>query len=105
MAARDDTGQIEVATSYPPYAFFYGALTPTVQIDDERHRCSWGTSTFDVPPGRHLVAVSYPWLFMRECGRNTVTVDVGAGSSTRVRYRPWLIRFVPGRIRVDASSS
>jgi hypothetical protein len=98
-----DMARIEVVTSYPPYAFFYGALTPTIQIDHDRVRRPWGASTFVVSPGRHLVAVSYPWVFMRECGRNTVTIDVHAGEMMRVSYRPWLVRFVPGRIRVESA--
>ena len=31
-------------TSYPPYAFFYGVLKPTIQIDQERYRRPWGAS-------------------------------------------------------------
>ena len=103
MNQQSDMAQIEVVTSYPPYAFFYGALAPTIQIDQERYGRDWGASTFVVPPGRHLVAVSYPWLFMRECGRNQTTVDVQAGESTRVSYRPWFVRFVPGRIRIESA--
>ncbi len=93
--------RIEVTTSYSPFAFFYGMVTPTIQIDDERHRSPWGTSTFEVAPGRHLVAVSYPWFFFRECGRNSVVFEVAPGETKRVTYRPWLIRFIPGRIRIE----
>jgi hypothetical protein len=108
MRNSGDAQQIEVGwwpgdARYPRYAFFYGALTPTIQIDQERYRRDWGSSTFVVSPGRHLVAASYPWLFMRECGRNKATVDVQAGESTRVSYRPWLVRFVPGRIRIESA--
>jgi hypothetical protein len=66
------------------------------------HRLRPLGSTF-VAAGRHLVAVSYPWLFMRECGRNKATVDVQAGESMRVSYRPWFVRFVPGRIRIESA--
>ena len=101
MTEAPSVAVIEVTTSYPPIAFLYGGLTLTIQIDDDRYRRPWGVSTFDVPAGTHEVAVSYPYLLWRECGRNSVVVHLGAGETRRVSYRPRAIRFIRGRIEAD----
>jgi hypothetical protein len=91
VAAR---GHIEVTTSHSWLEFLYAMVTPTIEIGDQVHRKPWGTSTFDVVPGKHLVAVSYPWLFFDRCGRNTIVVEVAADETKYMTYRPWMIRFI-----------
>ena len=98
-----ELGHIEVTTSYSWFAYMYGMVTPTIEIGDQAHRKPWGTSRFDVAPGKHLVAVSYPWLFFDRCGRSTVAVEVAPGETKYVTYRPWIVRFIPGRIRVRSA--
>jgi hypothetical protein len=94
-----ELGHIEVTTSYSALAYMYSLVTPTIEIDDQAHRRPWGTTTFDVAPGTHFVAVSYPWLFFSRCGRSSIVVDLAPGETKYVTYRPWLVRFIPGRIR------
>ena len=101
MSEATSSAVIEVTASYPPFAALYGASAPTIQIDDDRYRRPWGVSTFRVPAGTHEVAVSYPYLFWRECGRRSVFVHVRAGDTRRVSYQPSAIRFIRGRIEVD----
>jgi hypothetical protein len=105
-----DLGHIEVMTSYPLFAYpadptlvMYGLDRPTIEIDGNAHRKPWGAHVFDVEPGRHVVAVSFPWLFMRRCGRNSVTVELEPGETKYVAYRPSLVRFIPGRIRTRSA--
>ena len=95
-----ELGHIEVTTSYPAFAYLYAMSRPTIEIDGDEHREPWGTHTFDVEPGRHVVAVSYPWLFMRRCGRRSIAFELDPGETKHVTYRPWSVRFIPGRIRV-----
>jgi hypothetical protein len=99
---RDGVARIEIVTSHPAFAFFYKTLQPNVRLDDELHGAPWGTSHFDVAPGTHTVAVSYPWL-LREAGRATVTLTLQPGETKRVRYHARMIRFVPGKISVEGS--
>jgi len=61
----------------------------------------WGTSSFEIPPGKHVIAVSYPWLFSPRCGRNTVEVEAAPGEIVRVTYVAPPIRYMPGKITVD----
>jgi hypothetical protein len=46
--------------------------------------------------------VSYPWLpASRRTNAATVTVEVSAGRTVRVRYTARLLQFLPGKLRVD----
>jgi hypothetical protein len=95
------TATIEVTIGHSPLAFLYRLFRPNVRLDGELHRRPWGTHAFTVAPGLHTVEVSYPWLFSPECGRNGVAVRVHPGEVKRVVYRAGVLRFVPGRIRVE----
>lgn len=96
-----DGGVIEVTAAHSPFAFIYGLFRPTIEIDDRVEKRPWGTSAFEVAAGKHVVAVSYPWLFSRRCGRNAIEVDVRAGETVRVRYTARNVRYVPGTIVVE----
>ncbi len=97
---REGVARIEIVTSHPAFAYFYKAVQPNVRLDDELHGAPWGTSHFDVAPGTHTVAISYPWL-VQEAGRATVTITLQPGETKRVCYRARMIRFVPGKISVE----
>ena len=92
--------RLEVTIAHDPLAFFYGLFTPTVAINGIRERRPWGTHQFDLDPGEYEVAISYPWIFSAECGKNTIRVRLLQGAVTRVRYRAGLIRYLPGSIAV-----
>jgi hypothetical protein len=48
------------------------------------------------------VGASYPWLFARHCGKNTVHLELAPGQVVRVRYHVSALRFVPGSIQVES---
>jgi hypothetical protein len=94
-----ELGHIEVSTSYSWFAYMYAMVDPRIEIDGVTYRRPWGTWTFDVEPGAHVVAVSYPWLVFPRCGRSQVEIELAPGETKYVTYRPWIVRFIPGRIR------
>jgi len=96
-----ETGVVEVTTSHSPLAFIYALVQTTIEIDNRVERRPWGTHRFEVAPGEHTIAVSYPWVFDRRCGRNSVTVTVRAGETARIAYRAPLIRYLPGKITTE----
>ena len=100
MAGQGITG-IEVKAGFFLLAFFLFFCTPRIEIDGAVHKKSWGTHFFEVAPGRHEVAVYFRYLFMAQCGRNSVSVDVAQGAVTRVRYNmpPWM--FAKGSLKVS----
>ena len=94
-------GVVEITASYSPLAFIYALVKPTIEIDGKVRRRPWGTHRFEVEPGEHTIAISYPWFMDRRCGRNSVTVMVREGETTHIAYRAGLIRFLPGKITLD----
>ena len=98
---RSEYSRIDVEVGHSPSAFVYEAFIPNVVINGEKHRRPWGTHSFDLPSGRYEVSVSYPWLFMSQCGKNTVHVELKAGEIKKVTYRAGLIRYLPGKITVE----
>jgi hypothetical protein len=96
-----EPGFVEVTTSYSPLGVFYALVKTTIEIDDTFRRRPWGTHRFEVEPGEHTVAISFPWVFDRRCGRSRVTVTVRAGETTHIAYRIGPIRFLPGKITID----
>ena len=96
--------QVEVMISYSPLAFIYALFRPNVEIDGGgRQPSRWGTHTIELPAGRHEIAISYPWLFSPDCGRNSVVFDLAAGETKRVRYRARLLRYWPGKMSVEGA--
>lgn len=97
-----EQGTIEVTAAFSPLAFLYAIVKATIEIDGQVVRRGWGTHAIEVAPGRHEVSVSYPWMPMaRRAGLNTVAVDVHAGEIVCVHYTARLMRFLPGKLRVD----
>ena len=92
---------LEVTARHSAFAFIYALFKPTIEIDERVEKRPWGTSSFEIPPGKHVIAVSYPWLFSPRCGRNTVEVEAVAGEVVRVTYVAPPIRYMPGTITVD----
>jgi len=80
--------------------FIYGMLQPTITINGRSQSYNWGTQFFDVPPGDYEVAVSYPWVFTPQCGKNSVRFRIGPGEVRRVHYTAGIIRFIAGTIRL-----
>jgi hypothetical protein len=98
-----DAGTIEVTASCLPFAFMYAVVRATIQVDGKVVARGWGTHSIAVEPGQHLVEVSYPWLpKARRIALAAATVQVAAGETVRVRYKPRVLQFLPGKIRVEA---
>lgn len=98
-------GTIEVVAGHSPLAYVYAFVKPRIEIDDDEQKVPWGTHAFPVAPGTHRVAVSYPWLFKPQCGRNEVGVEVGSGETIRVTYEAGLVRYLPGKMATERVSS
>ncbi|MDB4953965.1 MAG: hypothetical protein JWO36_1534 [Myxococcales bacterium] len=96
-----EMAKLQVVTSYSPLAFFYAFFKPNIALNGRLEKRPWGTQMFDVPPGDYLVEISYPWLFSAECGKNSLRLVLRPGAVARVTYRAGLIRYLPGKIRLD----
>jgi len=92
MQGQGRTG-LEVETAFFPLAFLLFLCTPTIAIDGQPHRRSWGTHFFELQPGRHTIKIFFRYLTMPECGANSIDVIVEKGKTTRIRYfmPPWML--------------
>jgi hypothetical protein len=100
MATQGATGA-EIKTGFFPLAFFLFACTPRIEIDGHVHKKYWGTHFFELSPGAHKITVYFPYFFMSHCGENSISVNVRAGTVTRVSYNmpPWM--FAKGSLKVS----
>jgi hypothetical protein len=92
---------IVVNASFFPLSFFLFFCTPTIVIDGQVIKRSWGSDHFfPVAPGRHNVKIFFKYLYMNECGANSTTVDVAPGQVRRINYfmPPWM--YAKGSITV-----
>ena len=99
-----DTGTIEVVATYPPKAVFYSMIGANIEIDGNLSKHDWGSYSFELPPGTHEVAVSYPWAFKPKCGRQKVTVELGPGEVVRVTYCARFVRYMRGTMTTERVS-
>jgi hypothetical protein len=95
------SSRIEVTITHSPLAFIYRFFTPTIEINGTKERRTWGVHLFKVSPGDCEISVSYPWLFSRECGKNTVRFRIEPGQMRKVKYSAGLVRYLPGKIAVN----
>lgn len=95
-----EMSRIDVLVTHSPFAFIYALFTPTITINNQYYRRKWGKHTFDLVPGNYEIAVSYPWLFSQECGRNSVNVSLQPGETKTITYCAGLIRYLPGKMTV-----
>src|SRR5258706_3683227 len=76
MAAQQPWTGIQVETSFFPLSFFLYLCTPTIVIDGVAHRRPWGTHSFQLEGGMHTVRIFFGYLFMSNCGDNSIKVVV-----------------------------
>ena len=97
-----EQGTIEVTAAYSLLSLVYAIVKATIEIDGIVVRRGWGTHAIDVAPGRHEVAVSFPWLpIARRACLSSVAVEVHAGEIVRVHYTARFSQLLPGKLRVE----
>ena len=94
------SSRLELTITHSPLAFIYRLFVPTVTINGTKERRPWGIHTIKLSPCDYDISVSYPWIFSKECGKNSVHISLGAGDTRKVKYRARLIRYLPGKITV-----
>jgi hypothetical protein len=95
-----NASRVELTITHSPFAFIYRMFVPTVTINGTKERRPWGMHTIELSPGNYDISVSYPWLFSKECGKNSVHISLAAGETRKVKYSAGLIRYVPGKMLV-----
>ncbi len=91
---------IYIKTKFFPLAFFLFFVTPCIEIDGKQYRRKWGRSFFEIPAGQHNIKVFFPYIFMRECGANQITLSIEDGEEKHILYKAPLILFFKGKIKI-----
>jgi len=92
---------IETTTKFFPLAFLFYICSPTIEVNGIKYTKKWGTDFFSLAPSTYTVKIYFKYLFMSECGANSVTVDVKEGLTSKVSwYMPPMI-FAKGTMTIS----
>ena len=92
--------KIGLELGFFPLAFILFFCTPKVTINGNQQLLGWGHHTYEFPPGKYHIVVSFKYMFMEECGRNEVTFDLRAGEIRIVSFYMWPWIFARGQMSV-----
>lgn len=92
---------IEVTMGFFPLAFLLYLCAPVVEINNFPRPFTWGTHFIDLPPGRYIVSIYFPYLLSPRCGLNSCEVMLQPGMVRRVNFYMWPLIFIPGSISVN----
>jgi len=96
---RHPLGTISIKSSFLFLQWIFFIFKPTISIDGgEPQKTKWGTTTHEVPAGSHTVHIEIPYVFTK-VGKATETVDVAAGETVSLAYKPPLWIFMKGRLK------
>ncbi|MCH2224817.1 MAG: hypothetical protein MK066_08620 [Crocinitomicaceae bacterium] len=84
---------IKIQTKFFFLAWFLYFCTPVIEINGKPMKKKWGTHNFDLAPGDYHIKIFFPYIFMKECGANTVSVILGENETINVTYNmpPWML--------------
>src|SRR5437868_4366873 len=72
--------------THNPMAFLFDFCAPVVMIDGIGYKMKWGRQYFQVSPGKHQVKVFFKYLYLPECGANSIDVDVAHDKLCQIEY-------------------
>ena len=98
---EEETG-IEINLGFFPLAFFLYFCTPRVEINDRIRKKAWGKHFIPLKPGRYTLSIYFPYVFMSECGLNTVDFRLRPGEVKIVTYYMPPLVFMAGSLKVRA---
>ena len=90
---------VEVKLSFFPLAFFLFFCTPTVVVDGKSHKLGWGTHFIGLSPGQYTIKVFFGYMFMPECGANSIDVSILDGSINRIKFYMWPWMLAKGSLK------
>ena len=94
-----DTAYVEIDLGFFPLMWMLYIVRPRLSIDGKVETSHWGKHPVTLSAGRHAIEAWFPYIFPGKVCRGAITIDLEAGKSYKLRYRPsWL--FVPGKMTV-----
>jgi hypothetical protein len=100
-SAEHGTAHVEIDLGFFPLMWTLLLVHPRVSIDGFVEKRSWGKHAFTLRAGRHAIEAWFPYVFPGKTCRGSIELELVAGTSYELRYRPtWL--FFSGKIVVVA---
>lgn len=91
---------LEIKTEFFPLAWFLYFVTPTIEINGEKHHKKWGENYFSLSPGEYQVKISFPYMGKSECGANEIKVSLSEGQIKRITYNMPPFMLAKGTIKM-----
>ena len=85
-------GRLSVHTSHNPFAWMLFFVSTSVEVNGQKQKHPWGTSTYDLQEGTHHVKVYFNYLFGPAC-IGTTEIQIHAGHTSHLSYRPPIFIF------------
>lgn len=96
-------GTIKIHSSFFILYWMLFIFKPTISIDGgPGQKPGWGDSEYPVEPGSHTVHIKIPYVFYT-IGKATETVNVDAGETVTLTYRPQYVLFLRGKLQLAAA--
>ena len=90
---------VEIDLGFFPLMWMLLLVHPRLSIDGFVEKLRWGKHAFALPAGRHVIEAWFPYLFPGKTCRGSIELDLVAGRTYKLRYRPtW--SFFSGKIVV-----
>jgi hypothetical protein len=94
-----DTAYVEIDLGFFPLIWMLFFVRPRLSIDGVVETRRWGKHAVTLPAGRHVIEAWFPYVLPGKVCRGSITLELAAGRSYKLRYRPrWL--FVSGKMTV-----
>jgi hypothetical protein len=98
-----EQGTIKIHSSFFIVYWMLFIFKPVISIDGgPGQKPGWGDSTHPVAPGSHTVNIKIPYIFYT-IGKATETVNVTAGETVTLTYRPQYLMFLRGKLQPAAA--
>jgi len=94
-----DTAHVEIDLGFFPLMYMLLFVRPRLSIDGVVETRSWGKHPVTLSAGRHVIEAWFPYLLPGKVCRGSITLELVAGKSYKLRYRPRLL-FMSGKMTV-----
>ena len=78
--------RIDVNLNFFPLAWFLYFVEPIVEINGEISKKAWGTHSFELNPGKHVVRIYFSYMGKKECGLNKIELHLAPGETKKIAY-------------------
>jgi hypothetical protein len=91
---------VDVNLGFFPLMWILFLIKPWLSVDGAAGQKTWGTHTLQLAPGSHTIEAWFPYFFSSQTSKGSITIDVAAGGNYKLRYRPAMIVFLAGSMKL-----